>query len=532
MINQPAQKQESPGKKPPSVTETGSANPTDADKAAQDDLTKNFQEELAKKREQHEEKIVEQKKKFRQTGSIGKANMELMSARQINRVRAIASDKEAEFAKLVATQKSERQQMILGQAESEMMTISENYSKIIDYVRGLDRLDEQEMARLEAIMEAMSKMKADPELEKVFQKALNKSTLEEKDLAYVVEKISPVSLDNNLSTAQGKTQQMFEAGQVGAVISVIKDGPQFMELMKMIIQKKNPEDTRKIIEILLTVGVLSNLQLQHLIDSGTVNEPTASALKQSLEKGELTQKQKDYQHMTEELGKQNKGRTAENPMSKTFSGAGAMALAGLWGVATMLVNIKAGWDSSKGFGQNVADVVSNPYVLMGGAAAVGGAVLTAPIVAPEKFERYKDKFLDFWKGPEEKREAMNIREQQLRSMLEDQLIRNPYLLAYLEEKEEFAGGRHLTGVEVIKDLVAGQRTAKKPVSFTFKELSAHSGTKQKDLLTKAMSQEGGKDVNFEDTIRAVMAALTHLKMDNPASVSQLAKDIKAKQGIK
>ena len=531
MVNQ-QQNPESPGQAPRQGAETAGAKPAETTGAGQDDLTKNFQEELAKKREKHEEKILEQKKKFRLTGTMGKANVELMGARQINRVRAISLEKEKRFAEALEAQKAERHQALLGEAEMEMMMISENYAKIIDYVRGLDRLDEYELARLEAIMKAMSKLKNDPVLENIFQKALNNSTLEEKELGQLVDRINPVSLESGTETAQGKTREMFEAGQVGAVISVMKDRPQFMNLMEMIIQKKSPEETQKILESLLTVGVLSNLQLQSLIDRGILREPAASALKSSLENGRLSQQQKDYQQMVADIGFQNKGRTAENPMSKSLSGPAAMALAGLWGVATVLVNIKAGWSKDKGIAQNIADAVTNPYVLLGSAAAVGGVLVTAPVVAPEKFEKYKDKFLDFWKGPEEKREAMNIREAELRAMLEAQLISNPYLLSFLDQKEEFPGGRHFTGVEVIKGLVAEQMDKNKPVSFTFREIAGRSGVKQKELLAKAYAQEGGKDVNFEDTIRAVMASLTHLKLDNPASISQLVKDIKTKQGLK
>ena len=499
---------------------------------ADDKLTKNFQQELAKKRERHEQIITEHKKKFRLTGTIGKGAEEMLTTRQINRVRDIARAKENKFSSLLQEQKELRLQAMLGEAETEMMSISEPYGRIIDYVRGLDKLDEREMARLEALMEAMSKLKTNPRLEGIFQKALRKSTLEEQELMYLTDSITPLSIQPDLGDGAAKSGKLFEAGQLGAVISLVREGPQYMDFLEMIVRRKGPQEAAAIFEVFLTVGVMSNLQLQNLIDRGVLSGAAAESLRKKLDGGEVARRQREYQRMHQDMADQYKGRTAENPMSKAVSGPAAMAVAGLWGVAVALANIKAGWQSGNGIGKNLADAATNPYVLGGLAVAGAGVAIVAPTAAPETFAKYREKFLDFWKGPEAKREAMNIRREQLRGMLERELADNIHLLYFLEQKEEFPGGRTLSGLEVMKAMVDDQRLKNRQVSFKLSELSRHCGEKQKAHLAKSFTQLGGKDLNFEDSIRAVMAALTQLNLNTPDSFAGLAREIKSKQGIK
>jgi hypothetical protein len=520
----PEQQREQPLQQPPAA-----ANGPDS---AADLVNKNFQEELGKKREAHEEKIKEQQKKFRQTGSIGKDKVEMLTARQINRLRDVARAKESRFASLLREQKSSHLQAILGEAEAEMMAISEPYGRIIDYVRGLDKLDEREMVRLEAIMEAMSKMKANPQLEKIFQKALGRSSLADEELQYLVDGMTPLTIRADLEDGAEKADRLFEAGQLGAVVSVLKDGPQFMQLLELIVQKKEPGEAAAILDVFLTVGVVSNLQVQSLLDRGLLHGPAAEELRRKLDGGEIVRRQKEYQDMAEEMARKNASRTAENPMSKVVSGPTAMALAGLWGVAVALANIKAGWQSGNGIAKNLADAATNPYVLGGLAVAAGGALVAAPVAAPETFGKYRDKFLDFWKGPEERREALNIRSEQLKKMLEAELSRNLHLLNFLEEKDEFPGGRHLTGLEVVQAMVEEQRSKNQDVSFKFSELLSRCGGRQKAHLEKSFTQLGGKEHNFTDSIRAVMAALTQLKLNTPDAFASFAREIKSRQGIK
>lgn len=488
---------------------------------------RDFNKKVDEKTKEYEEKVEKLKKRFQSQGSIGEKKAELMTAQQINRLRIAAARKKDQFKALAAEEKAQRMSLMLGETEQALVDIYFPYEKIIDYVRGLDKLDETELVRLEAIMEAMVKLKANPVLEKIFMKSLNKEKLDKQDLQTLVDQMSPVNLGQNLEKID--QNQIFESSQIGAIVGVMPSG-QRMELVDLILTNKPAQEAMSILDIFLTAGIINNLQLQDLLAKGKIPEPYASQWKQQLEAGQLLKKQQEYGQKIDKLTQVNKGRTAENPLSKTVGGPGLMALTALWGVAVALVNLKVNWNWNKP-GEGLANALTNPYFLMGTAAATAGTLSTVSIVAPEKYGHYREKFKDFWAGPEDQKKREMGRREELQTMLDLELKKNPFLMEYLGLVEEFPGGKKKTGLDVIKEIVAEKRAKKQPIDFSYQEILAQSGPKQKELLIKAYGALGSKDINFKDSLRAIMATVTALGIDNSEQFQKHVADTKKKDGV-
>lgn len=486
-----------------------------------------FEEQVDKMTEKYEEKTKKLKAKFTSAGSIGKSKAEVITARQQNKLRFAAAAKKEQYRKLAEDVKKARMAVLLGETEQELVNIYDPYEKVIEYIRGVDKLDDTEMARLEAIMDTIRRMKTDPKMESLFLKALNHEAIDDKGMEYLIDKISPVELKN--ATAEKDSRAIFENSNTGAIIGVMEAG-QKMRFIELLSQKKSPEDYVPIIESFVIAGVLTNAQLQNLIDRGVITEPHASKLKEELESGKINEKQREYQAKVIDLGEVNKGRTGENPVTKIFSGAGLMALIGALGAATALVNLKVNWDW-KNIGKSIGDTLGSPHFLAGTAAAVGGGLTAAHILSPQKVEKYKEQFVDFWRGKEELEVKRGRERVELREMVEKKMQENPLLMNFLTEKEEI-GGKQKTGLQIIKEHVSARRGAQQSITFDYKEIKTKCGRKQAELLEKAFVAEGSKDINFQDSIRAVMAVLKSLKLDTPDKLAEVVKDIKKKQGIK
>lgn len=485
-------------------------------------IDQEFTKKVDEKTKEYEEKVEKLKKRFQSQGSIGEAKANVMTAHQINRLRMAAARKKDQFKALAAEEKAQRMNLILGETEQTLVNIYFPYEKIIEYVRGLDKLDDAELVRLEAIMEAMVKLKGNPVLEKIFMKALNREKLDKKDLETIVGQMSPVNLGQDLEKMD--QHQIFESSQIGAIVGVMAPA-QRMELVEMILVNKPAKEALSILEIFVTAGIVSNLQLQDLLNKGKIPEPYASDLKKQMEAGELLKKQQEYSKKIDKLTNVNKGRTAENALSKTVGAPGIMAITALWGLAVALVNLKLNWKDG------AANALTNPYFLMGTAAATTGTLHTIATIAPEKYGHYKEKFKDFWAGPEDQKKREIGRREELQSMLEIELKKNPFLMQFLGTAEDFPGGTKKTGLEVIKEIVAEKRRKKLPIDFSYQEILASSGPKQKELLTKAYGALGSKEINFKDSLRAIMATVTALEMDNPVKFQKYLDEIKKKDGV-
>ncbi len=485
-----------------------------------------FEQKMDKLSDKYKAKTKELRKKFSSTGSIGKGKADVITARQQNRLSAAINAKHKEYKNLSAEKKKERMSLILGQTEQELVNIHTPYERILNNISGLNRLDDTELVKVEAVLEAVSRMKASPKIEQLFLKALNKESFTPQDLELLVNEIKPNVL--NKATNEKESKPIFETCNVGAIIGVMEERTK-MALIETIIAKKTPADSMQILESFIVSGVISNVQLEHLIKN-VIPEPNASALQKRLDEGEIQKKQRAYQDKIMSFSRVNRGRTAENPVTKMASGAGAMAIAGVWGIAVALVNVKANWDWSQP-GKSLADTLTNPYFLLGTAAAVGGVVATTSVASPEKYEKWKDKIKGFMSGPQENKDREAMKKAEVKEIMEEKMAQNPSIMNFLIEKEETEGGSKKTGLDIIKEYASERRNAKKPIDFNLQDLKAKCGPKQKKLLDKAFLAEGGKPINFQDTMGAIMVALTAFKLDNPTALKMVINDIKRKQGI-
>ncbi len=532
-----------PGEQPqvpettPAPVESGTAAP--AGKAAE--KPEEFDKRIAKLSEKYEKFGEDKLKEMRLRYSVAGAKADLITGRYKNAIRKVEGAKKEKFAEMMRQEKekfssisdemkSKTTSNLLEEGEKEMVGIYDPYQKILTHVRGLNRLEEKDLTKLEALLNALNSMKANPKLEGIFLKALGKDLLDPKEMQYLVEQIKPVNLKQCLE--QGKGEEIFEASQLGSIISVMQEG-QKLELVAMLFASK-PDDAGKILDVLTVTGQISNLQLKNLLDNRKIPDPPASQLRKQLEEGELAKRQEEYQKKVDTLGRVNEGRTPENPLAKTVGGPAIFGAMTLWGAATALVNFKLSmdWDNPD---EGIARVLSNEYFLLGMGVAGVGVAGTTSIVAPETYDKYKQKFVGFFSGPEKKQEQVAAQKDELTGFIEAQMKRNPYLMGFLTERQgedEFPGViPKRTGLEIIKELVAEKQASKQTVSFSFEELSAKSGRRQKELLTGAYRLEGGKDINLQDSIRNIMAGLYHMKMDDPENLVAMVKDLNHKQGI-
>jgi|GEM_PF-5414103 len=483
-----------------------------------------FDKKVQSKVYEYEQKVLDLKKRFRSNGSIGEANAELLTARQINRLRLAAARRKEEFQALTAAAKTERYAALLAETEQDLEKIHFPFEKIIDHVRGMDKLDDAELVKLEALMEAMAEMKTNPALEKLFIKALNHEKLDKKDLQFLVEQITPVSL--NFDISKKDLGKVFESSQIGAVIGVMAPG-QKMEFVELILQNKPVDEAMGILEVLVTAGQITNLQLNDLLAKGKIPEPQASTLKTQMEGGQLAKKQEEYQQKLNQLTQVNQGRTAENPLAKTVGPAGAMMVAGLFGLATALVNLKANWDS-----KDPSAALTNPYVVAGFGASFACAAGIASIVDAKKYGESKDKVVAFFDGPKQKKEKQEVARSELNTKLENDLAKNPHIIKFLAESEEFPDGQNKTGLDVIKEFVTEKQNKKEDIVLSYKEIRAKSGRHQQESLDKAYSQMGGnKDLNFKDSLFTIMGTLTELNLNDSKKLNNYLAELKKKQGV-
>jgi hypothetical protein len=495
-----------------------------AEESSKVEKTIDFDKKVQSKTYEYEQKVLDLKKRFRSTGSIGEKNAELLTARQINRLRAAAARRKEEFNNLATAAKAERASALLSETEQDLVNIYFPYEKIIDHVRGMDKLDDAELVKLEALMEAMVELKTNPALEKLFLKAMNHEKLDKKELEFLVEQINPVSL--NFDINKKELGKVFESSQIGAVIGVMAPG-QKMELLELILQNKPVDQAMGILEVLLTANQITNLQLQDLLAKGKIPEPQASILKKQMEGGQLSKKQEEYQHRLDQLTQVNQGRTAENPLAKTVGPAGAILATGLFGLATALVNLKANWDSKDPF-----SALTRPYVIAGFAAFGASAAYTASLVDPEKYGKYKDKVVGFFDGPKQKKQKEEGAIAQLNARLEHDLAKNPHIMEFLGKNEEFPDGQNKTGLDVIKEIVTEKQNKKQDIVLSYSEILEKSGPHQKESLTKAYSQMGGnKDLNFKESLFKIMGTLTELDLNDSKKLNNYLTDLKKKQGV-
>jgi hypothetical protein len=493
----------------------------------EDAQSRDFNKAVQEKTKKYEEKVEELEKQYKSRWSIAETKQMRITDQQINELRRAAEAKKEAFSRLTKDMKAQRFGLMLQETEQDLSGLYLPYQEIVHYVRGLDKLDESELVKLEAFLKALNKMKTNPDLKKLFLKGMNREKFDQKELNYLVGMINPVNLRECLD--QQKTDAVFEASQVGAVISVMEPG-QKLELVKLLIEHKAPQDYKQILDIFLITGQLSNMQLLHLLDGGRIPEPYAREYRERLEQGKIRQEQEEYLKKYDDLSKVNMGRTPQNALSKSFGKPGLFGAASLWGAVVSLVNFQIDFDP-KDISGSMGKILGNEYFLAGLAAMGVGVAGTLSVVAPNVYAKYKDKIGNFFSGPEEKKAKNTAMETDLKAFLDLNLQRNPYFTSFLIEKED-QKGQTRSGLDIIKEITTERRNAQKEVRFEFEDIKARCGTRQARLLEKAYGLEGRKPVNLNQTVRNVMGSLYEFGKDNTAAVEKVVTDLRVSQGVK
>lgn len=499
----------------------------DSKASVQPGSDQDFNQKVEEKTKQYEKKVEEMEKRYEQHGSIGKEKVEFISAVQINRLRHRAEQKKAEFQQLAADEKAKRFAVLLGETEQELEKLYFPYDKVVNYVRGLNKLDANELVKLEAIMDAMTELKTNPAGEKVFLKALNKEKLLPEDYKILINLINPVDLQKAVDGQNAA--QIFEGSQAGAIIGVMPEADRFT-LVELLLKEKPLDTACQIIESLLTAGHLSVLQIKQLCDQNKIPDPQKTFFLSQIDQGKVQEKQKEYFDKVDRLANINRGRTMENPLSKSFGAPALYGLSSLWGAMVALVNFKLHFDWDHPL-ESSAKAITDKYFLLGASALGVGVGGTASIVAPEKFGKAKEEFLDFWKGPQELKAKAEGNRAEIEQYLEIPLKQNPYLASFFMTVEEFPGGQKKSGLTLVKELIEEQKAQKKDVSFQFEEIMKKAGPKQQTFLQKAFAAEGSKDINLSEKMHVVMTCLTSLSFDTDEKFAQVNQQINRKQGI-
>lgn len=488
---------------------------------------KDFYSKVENKLKPYEKKVEDLRKKFESQGSIGAGKADVLTAMQINRLRSKAGEKKREFLGIAADAKAKRLSVMLSETEQELEKINFPYEKIIDYARGLDKIDDAELVKLEALMEAMTKLKANPQLETLFYKALNKEKFLPKDFELLSSMINPLDIDKEINS--GKGDKIFEASQVGAVIGVLNPADR-LELTNVILKTHPPQEYARILDIFTTAGILSTAQLKALCESGKVAEPYKAELLAQIDQGAQTKKQQEYQQKLDRMTTLNTGRTADPALSKTVGSPMLFAVSSMWGALTMLVNLKAGFRWDKPLESTAEVVTSAPFIA--GAAALGvGAGGILSIISPKKYGDLKEKAVGFMSGPEYQQAKSASAEQALREYLEIPFKSNPYLSQFFTTVEEFPNGQKKNGFQILKEMIVEMQSKNQPVKFNLKEVMAKAGPKQQQFLTKALGVEAGSEFNLTDKLNATMACCSSLKIDSPQEFAKVMQDINKKQGL-
>lgn len=503
---------------------TDKGQPAQSVKDAQD---LDFEKKSLKLLETSEKIVKKASERIHSEGVQGSEVKRMMEVRQINRLRTVHSEKQSEFQSIAAAQKAERLSSMLGQTEQALLDITSPYEKLIDHVKHLNVVNDADLVKLEALMSALNKLKTNPVLEKLFFKVFNKEKLNPKEMQTLVDQINPVTLDAKLDKVD--TNAVFESSQAGSIIGMMAED-QRPQLVEMMFKSKSGEQAMPFLDSLITANLITNLQLNELIAKHKIPEPYSSQLKEQMEHGEINKKQQDYDRLLRQMEQVNKGQGAENPALKVAGTPAVLAGVGLLGMATALINLKMSWSWSDIPG-SIAKTMTNPYFLLGTTAVAGTALYTASYVAPETYGKYKDKFLDFWAGPDKLKAKDLGRREELQSMLEMEFKKNPYLMEFMVTADDFPGKGKKNGSEIIQEIINEKLANKQPIDFDYKEIFAKSGPKQKEFLAKSYAMYGSKDINFKESMRAVMATMTALDQNSPSKVIALVKDIKKKQGI-
>ena len=517
--------------------ESPQAQPTTVDTAAKPQVEttqqgpqtaedKSFEKQVDEKLKAHRKEVEELHDKFKKLHSTGAAKAEVIKANQLNRLSTEADKRKSEFLSIEATAKSSRMSMMLSETEQELNKMNLRYKQLLQLAGKLANIDEMDLVKLEALLDSMSTLKKDPQLEALFLKALNQEKFEEKDFALLSSKIFPVDIENEIVI--GKGNKIFEASQIGAVISVMNPADR-LELCKVYLRSHTAEDGYKLLDLLNATGMLTPLQLTYLCAQSQLQDPYKTQLLAQLDSGKPTAAQEKYQRTLATLAMVNGGRTADPALSKTVGTPLLFTLSSMFGALTMFINFKAKFKMDHPL-KSAAEAVTDPSFALGAMALGVGVGGLASIVDPQRFGDVKEKTVKFMAGPEKQGELEAARQAQIRELLESPFKSNPYLAQFMTKEEEGKDGRKRTGFQILQEIISDQTLNKQTVKLTLADIKAKSSPHQVEVLNKALPLEKGKEDNLEKTLQGIMAGCFELKIDTNERFAQAMAEMHKKQG--
>ncbi len=515
--------------------ESPQAQPTTVDTAAKPQVEttqqgpqtaedKSFEKQVDEKLKAHRKEVEELHDKFKKLHSTGAAKAEVIKANQLNRLSTEADKRKSEFLSIEATAKSSRMSMMLSETEQELNKMNLRYKQLLQLAGKLANIDEMDLVKLEALLDSMSTLKKDPQLEALFLKALNQEKFEEKDFALLSSKIFPVDIENEIVI--GKGNKIFEASQIGAVISVMIPADR-LELCKVYLRSHTAEDGYKLLDLLNTTGMLTPLQLTYLCAQSQLQDPYKTQLLAQLDSGKPTAAQEKYQRTLATLAMVNGGRTADPALSKTVGTPLLFTLSSMFGALTMLINFKAKFKMDHPL-KSAAEAVTDPSFALGAVALGVGVGGLADIISPKL--DLKGKVKDFMAGPDQKQATAAANEAQIRELLESPFKSNPYLAQFMTTEEEGKDGQKRNGFQILQEIIRDKTLNKQTVKLTLEDIRAKSGPRQKAFLEKAIPLEYGEERRLEDKLQGIMAGCFELKIDTNERFAKVIDEMHKTQG--
>ncbi len=479
-----------------------------------------FNDLLNERRRKYEKQIAE--RTYKGYGSIGKTTLEQIRIKFNNSVRA----KQREFLKkrkeILAQGQTFHQQMMnemVEQADNEFASQYAMTAAILDHYRGGDQIDENELVHIENMVDAVSKMKANPAKLKLFEKISGEQELEyPDDYDEIISQINPIDLKLDL-----QARQVFEQSQSGALIGMMQPDER-IKLIKRFYETKPPDDATLVLESLFVHSIISKAQLDSLLRNGTVPAEQAATINRNAP--HLNKKRDQYKQVLQVLGIVNEGRNQQK--STLLAGALFAGLAG-YGGTLAATNIAANFD----FKRPLASLREglNAYTALGaGAAAVGVAGVMREI-APERTRRVVDSVIKFFAGPEKLKELSDQNKDDLMKNMLQPMKENPAFTDFLQSTS--ADGK--TGFDKVKEL--NQDVAEKKIEkFTFQELRQRTSGDQQKNLDIALSDTTGstpqqKRENLAAQLSLFEAAGRYVDVNTSADLNRFIEAYNKAEGI-
>ncbi|MBD3270730.1 hypothetical protein GF376_04340 [Candidatus Peregrinibacteria bacterium] len=483
---------------------------------------KKFKEKLGEIHEEQKKRLREKASESFLRGSIGQKNWEQLFDKGENRLMELKNKYFNQRQTLLDQKKALRESLILDNAETEMEEFTNIFRGIIDHFRNKGEITEVELVRVEAMFNAMKQMESSPEIQDLFMKILSDKPLAKEDFRKLISFIKPIDIKS-----ENDPKKLFEGAETGALISALQPAER-IELIKMLYQIKSPSEATGILESMIHHSMLSNDQIDYLIKSEIIPREKALMIKQKKENGTYQKIQEKYLEFLCELQNSQKGKTAYNNLDKVVSKKGLVAVAGIWGAATALINFGVNFDLNKPFSSSV-DALKSPWFLIGTGTTLASIATLAPAAAPETTKKATDWVKEFFSGPEYKQKLREKERQELQAYMLEPMKKNPRFTELILKKSNKGKSVYEVLLEMRQEI-----QNKKLSEISLEELEKRLDSSQRIALNEALSTTYGQDKRaaLELQLKSYVWIGEGLGLDNHSKIENFINEYQHSQGIK